>query len=127
MYQWLHESGEVITTESIKEFAERYAINHSLARHLACGTKTRHHAWCSMSKRARRQRLRFSTVLVHKPTGRRALLGRSVKHFSRTHGLSFQMLSRVLNGGGTLAHRGWMLETTWQAATGNLREELIKK
>src|SRR4051812_47932606 len=123
MYRWIHESGETITTNTVKEFASKYGVRDSIARSLACGSRTRYRQWCSTSPRAKRQRQRFTTVLVNTKTGERSYLGRSVKHFAREHGLCFNVLSKLINGH-KIGYRGWYLEETLRLATGHVPETI---
>jgi hypothetical protein len=121
MYRWINETGETITTKSLKEFATTYAVRDSIARSLACGSRTRYRQWCSTSPRAKKQRQRFTTTLVNTKTGQKCLLGRSVKHFARQHGLCFNELSKLINHRKIL-YRGWCLEKTLELASGNLAD-----
>src|SRR3954452_12232432 len=111
MYRWINESGETVRTSTVREFCDLAGISHGNARNLACGHRTRHGPWCSTAPKARRQRERFLTGLVNTRTGERFILGRSVKHFANTHGLSFRGLSTLVNGS-CVAWNGWVLEKT---------------
>ncbi len=55
------------------------------------------------------------TKLVNTKTKETFVLGRSVKHFAKEHGLCFNELSKLVNGH-KLMYRGWCLQKTLEAA-----------
>jgi len=65
-----------------------------------------------MHPKARAQRRRFTTVLVHPSSNRREVVGPSVKAFAKRHGLCANEVYMILNGK-SICYRGWMLEATY--------------
>jgi hypothetical protein len=118
MPSFINSEGNTITTRTIKEFQTLANMPYCLARALALGKRGRLRGWCSTAKRAKRQRERFMTVLVHKDTGVSKILGQSVKKFARDHGLCLNELSRLVNGK-CVMYRGWILKSTLDAMSGN--------
>jgi hypothetical protein len=119
MYRFINPKGEVIKTKTVKEFALQYGFAPSHARDLACGYLKKLNGWCSTHPKAKKQRERFLTVLVNPRQGKREILGRSIAHFARDHGLCMNELWKLINGR-KICYRGWMLEITHQLAQGGL-------
>jgi hypothetical protein len=124
MHRFISPTGEIIKTRSIKEFAEKYDFSPSMARSLACGYRSRLKGFCSTSPRAKKERMRFMTVLINTQTGERSILGPSVKKFATDHGLCFNELSKLVNGH-KLMYRGWVLEKTLNLANGHVADRNI--
>ena len=103
----------------LDEFVATYRFPREQAKLLMKGERTRLRGWCSTSKRAKRQRERFMTVLVNMKTNERFVLGRSVKAFAREHNLCFNELSKLVNGHKIL-YRGFCLAKTLNVAHSNL-------
>jgi hypothetical protein len=118
MYQWLKSDGSVLQTDTIKQFCEISGFSASSARTLASGIRGRLNGWCSTASRAKKQRDRFTLVLVHTATGVRKLLGPSVKKFAKENGLCLNELSRLINRR-SRKYRGWILQRTLDAIDSN--------
>lgn len=123
-YRFISPDGEAITTESIKEFSETYGVNYQSAKELACGKRTRNMGWCSTHSKAKRQRQRFTTRLFNTVTAESTVLGRSIRHFAATHGLSEHDLGQLINGH-IICYRGWVLEKTWCLVGGVLPNDIF--
>jgi len=118
MYQWLKSDGSLLETETIKQFCEVSGFSASSARTLAAGIRGRLNGWCSTARRARKQRDRFTTVLVNTKTGEKKWLGPTVKRFAMDHGLCLNELSRLINRRSRM-YRGWILQRTLDAIDSN--------
>jgi hypothetical protein len=126
MYSWINQDGSVLQTDTIKQFCEISGFCPSSARTLAAGIRGRLRGWCSTAKRAKKQRDRFTLVLVHTPTGVRKFLGPSVKKFAKEHGLCLNELSRLINRR-SRKYRGWILQRTLDAIDGNTADSILEE
>lgn len=114
MYRWINSQGETIKTRTIREFAETYNFSIGCARILHSGHRSRMSGFCSVDKKAKKERERFMTVLVNTKTGERGILGPSVKKFAKDHGLSLNGLSELVNARVPI-YRHWVLGRTLDA------------
>ena len=126
MYSWIKADGSVLKTRTIKEFSEISGFSPQMSRVLACGTRGRIRGWCSTARRAKRQRDRFTLVLTNTITGASKILGSSVKKFAKDHGLCLNELSRLVNGRSRM-YRGWILQKTLDAISGNPADAHFQK
>lgn len=112
--KWIAPTGDIIKTKTIREFSERFGMSVGVARQLHSGQRPRAHGFCSMAAKAKKQRKRFMTKLVYTVTGETKILGASVMHFAREHGLSLQGLSELVNRRVPI-YRHWVLADTMEA------------
>ena len=112
MFKVFSPAGELITTKSVKEFADRFQFNPSSARALKNGKRARIRGWCSTHRKAKRHRERFLTKLVNLRTGEECILGQSIRAFAKNHDLCMNELWKLVNGYGKIAYRGWVTQAT---------------
>lgn len=115
MYTFYSDKGEKVVTKSIKEFAQRYSMNYSYARTLACGARNKMFGWCSGHPRAKKARARFLLKLINIYTGETDIIGMSVSSFAKRHNLCHDEVHALLSKR-KLCYRGWMLNSTYNKA-----------
>jgi hypothetical protein len=115
MYRFINSEGTVVKARKLTVFASQYGLRYSSVKSLACGWRKTLHGFCSTSKRAKKARERFTTVLVNTSTGERLILGQRLREFARTHGLSVHGLTELVQGHVKM-YRHWALEKTMEAA-----------
>jgi hypothetical protein len=119
MYKWIDSNGKIVKTKTIREFSDKYGINYSHAKTLACGLRSKHKGWCSTSPRAKKARERFTTVLLNLRTGEREIVGQSPKKFALNHSLCPNELLKLLNKH-RIIYRDYCLASTLDAAYGQM-------
>lgn len=110
-YKWISPTGEVVTTKTTREFADRYGFRASNARSLACGHFKRLNGWCSGHRSAGKTRARFLTQLVNTSQQKSDIVGASVTGFASRHGLCANEVYKLLTGK-SICYRGWTLAKT---------------
>jgi hypothetical protein len=125
MYRWQHSIDNVkLETRTIREFSDLTGMRYSNAKSLACGHYQTLNGWLS-PKAPKARKKRFQTVLRNFTTNERVSIGASLTALSKRIGVGMNDLWKVVNGyGGKLAIKGWMLESTYQLAQGDLADNV---
>src|SRR4051794_16281094 len=115
MFCLIDPSGKMIRAKTSKKMAELTGLRPSHIRSLNCGYFQTLQGYVSTHKNAAKRRKRIFTRLVNLSTGEKCLVGRSVAALARHRGWCVQEVYDLLNRR-QIAYRGWVVESTYQAA-----------